>query len=79
MEINCMGEVCPVPSLKVRSLLRNLKAGEELKVLVDHSCAVGNILEQVPEESYQRAVNEVANGIWEVRKSPFAFLLYATP
>lgn len=67
VEINCMGEICPVPSIKVRSLIKNLKAGEELKVLVDHSCAVGNILEHLPEACYQHVVNEVANGIWEVR------------
>lgn len=61
-----MGEICPVPSLKVRSLITQLKAGEELKVLVDHSCAVGNILEQLTEDAFQHGVNEVANGIWEV-------------
>ncbi len=64
--MNFMGEICPVPFIKVRLLLKNLHAGEELKVLVDHSCAVGNIIEGLDQESYQNVVNEVANGIWEV-------------
>lgn len=66
MEINFMGEICPVPSIKVRTLLKNLKDGEELKVLVDHSCAVANIIEALDMRFYQYEVNEVANGIWEV-------------
>ena len=66
MEINCLGEICPVPSLKIRAALKHLKSGEELKVLVDHSCAVGNIIEVLDKKTYQHGVNEVANGIWEL-------------
>lgn len=66
MEINCLGEICPVPSLKTRAQLKHLKTGEELKVLVDHSCAVGNIIEVLDKKVYHYGVNEVANGIWEV-------------
>ena len=64
--MNFMGEICPVPFIKVRLLLKNLHAGGELKVLVDHSCAVGNIIEGLDKKAYQHVVNEVANGIWEV-------------
>lgn len=61
-----MGEICPVPSIKVQTFLKNLKVGEEITVLVDHSCAVGNIIETLDKLSCLHTVNEVANGIWEV-------------
>lgn len=63
--LDCMGDFCPVPSLKVSAKLGQLKPGESLTVLVDHSCAVQNIKELIKNKEFKIEINEVANGIWE--------------
>ncbi|HBT17633.1 MAG TPA: hypothetical protein DEB05_11850 [Firmicutes bacterium] len=65
-----MGEICPVPALKVQSVIKKLKPGEVIEVIeviVDHSCAVGNIIELLDGKLYRHVVTEVANGIWEIK------------
>jgi tRNA 2-thiouridine synthesizing protein A len=65
-KLDCMGDFCPVPALKVRSRLSGLKAGDGLIVLLDHSCAVENIRELVYNQNIKMEVEEVATGIWQV-------------
>ena len=67
VKLNCMGEICPVPALKVQSVIKKLKPGEVIEVIVDHSCAVGNIIELLDGKLYRHVVTEVANGIWEIK------------
>lgn len=68
MEIlNCLGEFCPIPTLRVKSKVVQLKAGESLTVLVDHSCAVQNISETLQNSECLIQTKEVANGIWEMK------------
>lgn len=65
-ELDCMGDFCPVPALKVAATLAQLKSGELLTILVDHSCAVENIKSTVKGLVSSFETAEVANGIWEV-------------
>lgn len=65
-KLDCLGDICPVPSLKAVEQLSRLQSGETVKIIVDHSCAVTNIRETVTKLAANFAVEEVANGIWEV-------------
>ncbi|MFQ5834740.1 MAG: sulfurtransferase TusA family protein [bacterium] len=42
-EINLKGEVCPYTFVKSKLALEEMKAGEVLKVIVDHPPAVENV------------------------------------
>ncbi|HYH03036.1 MAG TPA: sulfurtransferase TusA family protein [Bacillota bacterium] len=65
-KLDCMGDFCPLPALKVNAKLASLKPGERLTVLLDHSCAVDNIKELAHGQVSQMEINEVANGVWEI-------------
>lgn len=65
-KLNCLGEICPVPSLKAIEQLTRLQSGESATIIVDHSCAVANIREAVKKLVSDFVVEEVANGIWEI-------------
>lgn len=65
-KLNCLGDICPVPSLKAIEQLSRLQPGETTQIIVDHSCAVGNIREAIKKLAVSFAVEEVANGIWEI-------------
>lgn len=65
-ELNCLGDFCPVPALKVQVRLARLATGESLTVITDHSCAVENIKSIIKNQVTSFEVNEITNGIWEV-------------
>jgi tRNA 2-thiouridine synthesizing protein A len=65
-KLDCMGDFCPIPTLKTTTKLQKLKPGETLQIMVDHSCAVDNIKEAIKNHVCDFRVNEVANGIWEI-------------
>lgn len=68
-KLDCLGDICPVPSLKALEQLQRLQPGETVKIVVDHSCAVTNIREAVTKLAAGFTVEEVANGIWEITLS----------
>ena len=65
-KLDCLGDICPVPSLKAVEQLSRLQPGETIKIVVDHNCAVTNIREAVAKLATDFIVEEVANGIWEI-------------
>lgn len=67
VKMDCLGEFCPIPTLKARRRLAEMKPGEILEILVDHSCAVQNIQETLGEKNFSFEVKEVTNGIWEIK------------
>lgn len=64
-ELNCLGDMCPVPIMKLKQC-KELKAGEELKLITDHSCVVESITEYCKKSSLRFEVVEPMNGIWEL-------------
>ncbi len=66
-KLNCLGDICPVPSLKAIEQFSRLQPGETAKIIVDHSCAVANIKEATKNLVASIEVEEVANGIWEIK------------
>lgn len=66
IKIDCLGDMCPVPVLRLKNVMNSLKNGEEYMLVTDHSCTISNI------ESFCKANNltcdadEVINGVWEI-------------
>ncbi len=42
-KLDCMGDFCPIPTLKATNEIQKLKPGETLQIMVDHSCAVDSV------------------------------------
>ena len=60
--LDCFGDICPIPVIKVEKELENLKQGEKFMMVTDHSCVVKSV-----KEKYKNIViNEPLNGVWEI-------------
>ena len=60
--LDCFGDICPIPVLKVKNELEKLKAGEQFMMVTDHSCVVKSI-----KERYNNiTIEEPMNGVWEI-------------
>lgn len=66
VELDCMGEACPIPLIKTEKALEELEVGDTLIVLIDHSCAMKNVPEWARKQGHEVELEEVDDGEWEV-------------
>lgn len=66
VEVNCLGDVCPVPIMQFRKHEGTCYKGQAFKLITDHSCAVESILDYCRKKSLYIKVDEPMNGIWEL-------------
>lgn len=64
-EINCLGDMCPVPIMKLQQC-KELKNGESVKLITDHSCVVESIGDFCTKSGLMYKIVEPMNGIWEL-------------
>ncbi|HKL11957.1 MAG TPA: sulfurtransferase TusA family protein [Clostridia bacterium] len=65
-ELDCMGEACPVPLIKLENKLNELEVGDLVIVQIDHSCAMKNVPEWARKQGHNVEIEEVDDGEWEV-------------
>lgn len=65
-ELDCFGEICPVPVLRIKKELQSMKSGETLKVISDHSCVVESVTDNFKRAKVKIENEEVINGVWEI-------------
>ena len=66
VELDCLGEACPIPLVKAEKKMEELEVGDILIVLIDHSCAVKNLPEWARKEGHNVEIEEVDDGEWEI-------------
>ena len=64
-EINCLGDMCPVPIMKLQQC-KELKQGESIMLVTDHSCVVESVSDFCTKNGLTCKVVEPMNGIWEL-------------
>ncbi len=64
--IDCFGDYCPVPILRIREQLKNIEVGESFVLVSDHSCVVSNARNTFSKENVKLDVFEPMNGVWEI-------------
>ncbi len=64
--IDCFGDICPLPILKIEKQLLTMERGDEFLLVTDHSCTVVGIREKYKNADVEFVVDEVMNGVWEV-------------
>lgn len=81
MILDCLGDLCPIPVLKLKVALDSIAPGEIIKVITDHSCTLQNILSTVDHLLFDISWEEPANGIWEIsismKTDPVSKILHA--
>ncbi|WP_027338806.1 sulfurtransferase TusA family protein [Halonatronum saccharophilum] len=66
IRLDLVGEICPIPLLKVRERLSKLKKGQRLIILTDQTVAIRNIMDLLEEKGYDFEVEEPKLGIWQI-------------
>ncbi len=62
--IDCMGDMCPIPMIKIENKLNSIEHGDEFMVVSDHSCTLTSIREKYSD--YITKIDEVMIGVWEI-------------
>ncbi len=66
VELDCMGEACPIPLIKAEKALVKMDAADVLIVQIDHSCAMKNVPEWARKQGHNVEIEEVDDGEWEI-------------
>ena len=66
VELDCMGEACPIPIVKTEKALEKLDIDDILIVQIDHSCAMKNLPEWARDAGHNVEIEEIDDGEWEV-------------
>ena len=64
--LDFLGEMCPIPILKTKKALTDLKKGESIQIVTDHSCVLQSMKDHFPKPKYTIVATEVINGVWEI-------------
>jgi len=64
--IDCLGDMCPIPILKIQKQLKITKTDISIKVITDHSCVAESIKNHYSNKNFSMECDEVTNGIWEI-------------
>ena len=62
--IDCMGDMCPIPMIKIEKKLKSIKHGDEFMIVSDHSCTLASIREKYSRHIIK--IDEVMIGVWEI-------------
>ncbi|MGM0501801.1 MAG: sulfurtransferase TusA family protein [Bacillota bacterium] len=65
-KLDCIGEPCPLPLMKAEKEMKKMEVGEEIKLEVDHTCAMTNVPEWARKRGYKVESREVTFGEWEI-------------
>ena len=66
IEIDCLGDMCPVPILKLKDAIKTASANQTIKLITDNSCVLENIKDILQKSPYTFYFDEVITGVWEI-------------
>lgn len=66
LELDCLGDMCPVPILKLKQCDQLKQKGDQVMLITDHSCVLESITEYCQKKQLHVSVAEPMNGIWEL-------------
>lgn len=65
-KIDCLGEYCPIPILRIKEQIKKSPKGKSFMVVTDHSCVLQSIEDYCKKTKLKIEIDEVINGVWEV-------------
>jgi TusA-related sulfurtransferase len=63
--LDCLGEICPVPVLRLKKIL-DTPLKEDIQLVTDHSCVFASLETLLPLYGLTYTVNEPLRGVWEI-------------
>ncbi|UCE12664.1 MAG: sulfurtransferase TusA family protein [Candidatus Heimdallarchaeota archaeon] len=65
--LDLRGEVCPLPELKSRRMIRKMRSGEVLKIIIDYSMSADRIPRIMKSYGHEvLSVKKIENAVWEI-------------
>ncbi|MGL5437555.1 MAG: sulfurtransferase TusA family protein [Lachnospiraceae bacterium] len=65
-ELDCLGDMCPIPIMKLMQCRQIKEKGGQLILITDHSCVVESITGYCTKMKLDIHIKEPINGIWEL-------------
>ena len=64
--LDCLGDMCPLPIMKLMLCRSQLENGESVMVITDHSCTRESLLNYCEKQQLSATVQEPVTGVWEI-------------
>ena len=64
--LDCLGDMCPLPLMKLMQYREQLERGEVVLVVTDHSCTCESLLGYCRKQGLPVSVAEPVSGVWEI-------------
>ena len=69
-KLDCLGDICPLPLMKLMQCREQLNNGESVMIVTDHSCTCESLLNYCRQQHLPTHVVEPIPGIWEIEIFP---------
>ncbi len=66
IELDCLGDMCPIPAMRLQKALKEEGANQSILLITDHSCVMGSIEAICKRQKLLCSSEEVVNGVWEI-------------
>ena len=66
IRLDCLGDVCPVPAMRLQKQLKSAAPGESIRMVTDHSCVPRTIKEYCEKRRLHYEATEAMTGVWEI-------------
>lgn len=66
IELDCLGDICPMPAMRLQKQLQTAMPGDTIRLATDHSCVPRSIGEYCQKKQLPCAIEEVIPGVWEI-------------
>ncbi len=65
-QLNCLGDICPVPIMKLMKHGKELSKGTKIMLVTDHSCTAESVKNYCHDQKLELEIVEPINGVWEM-------------
>lgn len=66
VKVNALGDPCPIPVVKTKNAIKDLKEGGVVEILVDNEIAVQNLTKMAKQMSYGIQSKKLSEGVYQV-------------
>lgn len=65
-KLNCLGDMCPIPIMRLQKELPAIRRGQAVMLVTDHSCTLRSVMDFCRAHDLKATDEEVLNGVWEI-------------
>lgn len=71
-KLDCLGDMCPLPLMKLMQCREQIDRGESVMIVTDHSCTCESVMAYCNKQGLTVCVEEPVAGVWEITVLPGA-------